>query len=275
MIFKRQFIPKVLLVILMSAIGAVIVFPFYIMAIMSTHPTLDIHRGLQFLPGDYLLTNIRTLLRIDFLGYYRNSLFVSAMAGVLSVYCSAMGGYALAVYNFKGKKLIMGIVLVTLTLPFQIALIGIVIQANFMGLADTHWILILLAIPSAFGVFWMSSFAKQAMPQSVIESAHIDGAGPFMTFTKIGLPFLMPACGTLFLLVFLAQWNSFLLPVILLARESMFTLPIAIRLLANNFRVDVGAQITGVVLGVLPIMFVFASFSKTLIQGLSASAVKE
>lgn len=268
-------VAKILVTSIMLFIGIIIVFPFYAMIMMSTYSTAQIFRGLRFLPGDYFMENLNTLLQINFIRYYINSIFLAITTGVLSVLCSAMGGYALAIYSFKGKKTIMGMILVTLTLPFQIALIGIVMQANFMGLADTHLFLILLGIPSAFGVFWMSSFARQAIHQSVIESAHIDGCSHFMTFVKIGLPFMMPACGTLFLLVFLGSWNSFLLPTILLTRESLFTLPIGIRLLANNFGADLGAQLAGLVLGTFPILIVFASFSKTLIQGLSASSVKE
>jgi len=157
----------------------------------------------------------------------------------------------------------------------QIAMIGIVMQVNFMGLADTHLILILLGIPSAFGVFWMSSFSRQAIPLSIIESAYMDGSSDFMTFVKIGLPLLMPACGTLFLLVFLGSWNSFMMPMVLLSSRELFTMPLGIMLLANNFGRDVGAQLAGLTLGTVPILIIFASFSKTLIQGISAAAIKE
>lgn len=269
-------LPKVLITLVMLFIGIIIIFPFYAMVMMSTYSTAQIFRGIRLVPGDFFMENVRTLMtRLNFIQFYINSVYLAVVTGVLSVFCSAMGGYALAIYSFRGKNVIMGIILVTLTLPFQIALIGIVMQANFMGLANTHIFLILLGIPSAFGVFWMSSYARQAIPQSVIESAHIDGCSDFMTFIKIGLPFMMPACGTLFLLVFLGSWNSFVLPTILLTRESLFTLPIGIRLLADNFGADLGAQLAGLVLGTFPILIVFASFSKTLIQGLSASAVKE
>jgi len=266
---------KISVTLIMAFVGAVIVFPFYAMTMMSTYSTAQIFRGIVLWPGDFFMENVRTLMRINFVQYYINSIYLALTTGVLSVFCSAMGGYALGVYNFKGKKYIMALILVTLTLPFQIALIGIVMQANFMNMADTHSFLILIGIPSAFGVFWMSAYARQAIPQSCIESAHIDGCSDFMTFIKIGLPFMMPACGTLFLLVFLGSWNSFVLPTILLSRDSLFTLPIGIRLLANNFGADLGAQLAGLVLGTFPILIVFASFSKTLIQGLSASAVKE
>jgi len=266
---------KIIVTLLLGIVAIVVVFPFYAMTMMSTYSTAQIFRGIVLWPGDFFLRNVETLLRINFVRYYINSIYLALTTGLLSVFCSAMGGYALGVYDFKGKKMIMGLILVTLTLPFQIALIGIVMQANFMGMADTHLFLIMIGIPSAFGVFWMSSFARQAIPQSCIESAHIDGASDFGTFIKIGLPFMMPACGTLFLLVFLGSWNSFVLPTILLSRDQLFTLPIGIRLLANNFGADLGAQLAGLVLGTFPILLVFASFSRTLIQGISASAVKE
>ena len=271
----KTLILKIVLALIMGAFGVVIVFPFYAMIIMSTYSTAQIFQGLRFVPGDFFMENVRTLMTINFIRYYQNSIFLAVTTSFLSVFCSAMGGYALGVFNFKGKKTMMAIILTTLMIPMQIAIIGTVMQVHAMGLANTHLILIILGIPSAFGVFWMSSVARQAIPQSVIESAHIDGCNDFKTFVKIGLPFMMPACGTLFLLVFLGSWNSFLIPTVLLTQESLFTLPIGIRLLSNTFGTDLGAQLAGLTLGTFPILIVFASFSKTLIQGLSASAVKE
>jgi len=273
--FKPNFFPRLILFLFMGILGLIVVFPFFMMTVMSTYSTAEIFRGLRFLPGNFFMENVRTLMTINFVRYYRNSIFLAVTTSFLSVFCSAMGGYGLGIYDFKAKKTVMAIILITLMIPMQIAVIGTVMQVNAMGLADTHAILILLGIPSAFGVFWMSSIAKQAIPQSVVESAHIDGCNDFMTFIKIGLPFMMPACGTLFLLVFLGSWNSFLIPTVILTQERLFTLPMGIRLLSTNFGTDLGAQLAGLVLGTFPILVVFAFFSKTLIQGLSASAVKE
>ena len=266
---------RIIIMILLGMVGVVVVFPFYSMIMMSTYSTPEIFRGIRFTPGDFFLRNARTLLSQGFMRYYRNSAIVALGTSFLSVFVSAMGGYALGIYQFKGKKAIMGMILVTLMIPMQIAMIGIVMQVNFMGLADTHLILILLGIPSAFGVFWMSSFSRQAIPLSILESAYMDGSSDFMTFVKIGLPLLMPACGTLFLLVFLGSWNSFMMPMVLLSSRELFTMPLGIMLLANNFGRDVGAQLAGLTLGTVPILIIFASFSKTLIQGISAAAIKE
>ena len=266
---------RILLVVILGAVAVVVMFPFYAMTIMSTYRTAELFRGLRLVPGDFFMDNFRTLLRGNFFLHYRNSIFIATTTSFLSVFVSAMGGYGLSMYSFKGKNSMMAIILLTIMIPMQIAIVGLVMQVYLMGLGDTHLILILLGIPSAFGIFWMSSYARQAIPMSCIESAHIDGCNDFNTFIRIGLPFMMPACGVLFLLVFIGSWNSFLIPTILLSTETRFTLPISIRLLAHQFGVDLGAQLAGLTIGTLPILAVFASFSKTLVQGLSAAAVKE
>ena len=273
---KTKTVSRVLVFLFMGLFALIFIFPFYAMIMMSTYSTAQLFRGLRLVPGDHFATNVRTLLNtVNFYRMYLNSLYLAIVGPALSVFVSAMGGYALGVYNFKGKKILMGLILTTLMIPGQIAIVGIVMQAFAMGIGDTHLHLILLGIPSAFGIFWMASFSKQSIPNSVLESAFIDGSSDFNTFIRIGLPFLRPACGTLFLLAFLGSWNSFLMPTILLSTPELFTLPIGIRLLANTFGTDIGAQLAGLVLGTFPILFVLTFFSKTLIQGLSASAVKE
>ena len=259
----------------LALVGLIVVFPFYSMFIMGTYSTNEIYRGIHLLPGTRLMENVRTLLSINFMKYYQNSIIVAVFGSSLSVFVSAMAGYALGMYEFKGKKTFFAVILLTLMIPGQLSLIGMFMEVKAMGLNDTLLILILLSIPNAFGVFWMSSFAKQAIPMSVIESAELDGCSDYRTFLSIGLPFMLPACSTLFLLAFLGSWNSFITPTLLLSKEKLYTIPLGIRQLRSNFGTDVGAQTAGLALATLPILVIFSVFSKTLIAGLSASAVKE
>ena len=264
-----------LTMIFLGLIGLIVVFPFYSMFMMGTYSTNEIYRGIHLLPGNKLITNIQTLMKINFMVYYKNSIIVAVFGSTLSVLVSAMAGYALGLYDFKGKKTFFAVILLTLMIPGQLSLIGMFMEIKAMGLTDTLFILIILGIPNAFGVFWISSFAKQAIPMSVIESAELDGCSDYRTFVFIGLPFLLPACGTLFLLSFLGSWNSFITPTMLLSKERLYTIPLGIRQLRSNFGTDVGAQTAGLALATLPILVIFSVFSKTLIAGLSASAVKE
>ena len=272
---QKTSIFTILLMVLLTILGLLVVFPFYSMFMMATYQTNEIYKGIHLLPGNYLIKNIQTLMKINFLIYYKNSIIVAIGGSTLSVFVSAMAGYALGMYKFKGRTFFYSVILITLMIPGQLSLIGLFMQIKAMGLTDKLIALIILSIPNAFGVFWMSSFAKQAIPMSLLESASIDGSSDYNTFLRISLPLMMPACGTLFLLSFLGSWNNFITPTLLLSRERLYTIPLGIRQLSSNFGTDIGAQTAGLSLATIPILIVFASFSKTLISGLSSSAVKE
>ena len=121
----------------------------------------------------------------------------------------------------------------------------------------------------------MTQYTKSSIPDSVIESAKIDGCNDFRVFLQIALPFVAPACMTLAMLVFLQSWNNFVVPMIILSNDKLYTIPLGIRQLATTYRFDVGAQILGLTVGTIPMLVVFAAFSKHLISGLAAAAVKE
>ena len=120
----------------------------------------------------------------------------------------------------------------------------------------------------------MTSFIGDAIPNEVIESGRIDGCTEYGIFFRISLPFLRPALITLALLSFLWSWNALLVPLVVLNKEALFTLPLGIKSLSTGFRNDYGAQILGLSVGTIPILVFFSFFSKNLISGLSAVAVK-
>ena len=262
------------MIVLISGITMIAVFPFYSMIIMGTHYANDLFTGIKLLPGAYLLENFKTLLTIDIVGYYKNSLLVAVSSMILCVLVCSMAGFAFAKYEFRGKNILFTFILLTMMIPMQLGLVAFVIEMKTLGWLNTLLPLIIPPAANAFGAFWMTQFAKSAIPNEVIESARIDGCGEFRLFFQIALPFMKPACTTLGLLAFLWSWNSLLTPLILITQESLYTLPLGIRQLNTNFRFDFAAQILGLTLGTIPILIIFAVFSKSLIRGLSAAAVK-
>lgn len=266
---------KAIMVLVMTAIAMIALFPFYMMINMGTYKTNDLYTGIKLFIGNYAKENFHSLMQVNFLRYYWNSVFVSVSGALLTVLVCALCGYGLGKYKFRGQKTLTTIVMLTMMVPTQLSLVGFVKEMNFLNWSNTLLPLIIPQAAYAFGVFWIKQFTQDAIPDSVIESAKLDGCGEARVFFEIALPFMKPACATLALLAFLASWNSFLVPVIIISRESLFTLPLGIRQLATQFRTDLGAQILGLTIATIPILILFGYFSDNLISGLAAAAVKE
>lgn len=265
---------RFLSILFMVLLSLVALFPFYCMLIMGTYNINDLVKGIHLLPGNYTVHNWNTLFTVPILTYYKNSIVAAVASMALCVVISTMCGYAIAKYEFKGKKLLNTVVLVTLLIPTQLSLIALVIEMRKLGLNGTLWPIILPNGASAFGVYWIISYAGKAVPDEVMESGRIDGCSEFRIFISLSLPFLKPAVITLCLLSFLWSWNALLTPMVLISKQKLFTLPLGIKALSTGFRNDYGAQILGLSVGTLPILFFFSFFSKNLISGLSAVAVK-
>jgi multiple sugar transport system permease protein/cellobiose transport system permease protein len=272
---KTSTFRKMPLLLVMIIISLVALMPFWIMIMMGTYKTNTLYTGIKLIPGNYVQGNLKTLTQIRIDRFYLNSLYVSLSCSLLTVFVCAMCGYALSKYSFKGRVLMGNIVLLTMMIPSQLSLVGFVMEMNKIGWLNTHMPLIIPPVASAFGVFWIRQYTKNAIPDSVIESARLDGCGEFRIFLQIAFPFMGPACVTLLMLSFLASWNSFFIPMIILSSLKLYTIPLGIRQLATQFRTDIAAQILGMTIATIPMLAMFAVFSKNLISGLASAAIKE
>jgi cellobiose transport system permease protein len=271
---KRVTFSRSVMIFILCLMSIVALLPFYSMMVMGTYYINDLFTGIKIIPGNYVLQNMKTLFTVPIFTYYKNSVLSAAGSCVLCVLISSMCGYAIAKYTFRMKKMLFNFVLLTLMIPTQLGLIAFMIEMKFLGLLGTLWPIILPNGASAFGVFWMTSFIKDAIPNEVIESSRIDGCNEYGIFFRVALPFIKPAVITLALLSFLWSWNALLVPLVVLNKEALFTLPLGIKSLSTGFRNDYGAQILGLSVGTIPILVFFSFFSKNLISGLSAVAVK-
>ncbi len=250
------------------------ILPFYVVIMMATHSTAEIFSGLLLTPGNYLLENMKTIFNNKFHFCYLNSLIVSTVSVIVSVFISALTGFALAKYRFKLRNFIFYFILATMMIPGQVGLIGYVIEMRTMGLTNTLIPLILIWCSSAFGVFFMTQYISQTVPDEILESARIDGCNEFGIFIRIVLPFIKPAVSTLGTLIFLWSWNNFLLPSVSIYKKELFTIPLGIQALRSTYTVNFGAQGAGLAFAVLPILIIFMMGSKSFIKGLSAGAIK-
>ncbi|MER5612588.1 carbohydrate ABC transporter permease [Streptomyces sp. NPDC002215] len=261
---------------LLLAAGAVVsLVPFLWMAIAATHSTSDLfHSPPPFLPGGRLLDNLARLQ--DTIGFGRvllNSVGIAVVHTVLSSLISAMCGYGLAKYRFRGRGLLLGAVLATMMIPFQVLLVPLFQMMASVGWIDSYQAVILPFLANSFGILLMRQGFVD-FPDELLESARIDGSGELRTFYQVVLPCVRPQLGALVIFTFMAQWNSFIWPLLMLNSEDKYTVPVALNTLTGLSHVDYSGLMLGSLLATLPLMLLFLLFQRQFVAGLLGGAVK-
>ncbi|MDB2137397.1 MAG: carbohydrate ABC transporter permease [Clostridium butyricum] len=252
--------------------------PFLIMMVNSTRSSQEIINSFSLIPGNSLQSNWKIMS--DYFNIFsglKNSLFISVCVTVLSGYFSALTAYGLAIYKFKGRNVVFTTILVLMMVPAQLGLLGFYDLINGLGLMDSYIPLIIPAIASPFTVFFLRQYIVSVLPSSIIEAARMDGASELSTFHRIGLPIMMPGIATMSIGTFIASWNNYLMPLVLLVSPKKFTLPVMMGSLSasKDITANMGATYVSVAVSVVPIMIVFCFFSKYIISSISAGGVKE
>jgi multiple sugar transport system permease protein/cellobiose transport system permease protein len=258
----------------MIVMALIFVFPFYSMIMMSTHYAEDIYKGIPLYPGKYLLENLRTVFGAHFEVYYFNSLLVSTTATALSVFVSMLCGYSLSKYQYRGRNAFFIFILVTMMIPSQLGLVAFVVEMKQIRWVNTLLPLIIPPAATGFGVYWLRNYIMGAVPMEMLESARIDGASEPRILWSISMPCMKPALFSLALMNFVGNWNAFLVPLILLNKASLYTVPIGIINLNSAYRNDIAAKIAALSLGTLPLLALFAATSRSFIRGITMGAVK-
>ena len=258
-------------------IGALIMLaPFYFMFVFATHSRTEIFS----LPppmffGDDFFNNLRILT--ERMPFWRNlgwSLYVAIASTALTLLFCSMGGYAFALFDFKYKNALFGLVMGTLLLPSFMNMIPTFMIMDMLGWIDQPRALYIPGAASAFGIFLMRQFVASAIPKDLVEAARMDGCSELGIYARIVLPLLKPALGTLGLITFIASWNNFIGPLIVMRSPDMYTLPLALRSLQSPVDTEWGALMTGSAIATLPLLVLFVLSSRQLISGLTAGAVK-
>ena len=258
-------------------IGALIMLaPFYFMFVFATHSRTEIFS----LPppmffGDDFLANLKILT--ERLPFWRNlgwSLYVAMASTALTLLFCSMGGYAFALFDFKHKNTLFGLVMATMLLPSFMNMIPTFMIMDALGWIDQPRALYIPGAASAFGIFLMRQFVAASIPKDLVEAARMDGCGEWSIYWRIVLPLLKPALGTLGLITFIASWNNFIGPLIVMRSPEMYTLPLALRSLQSPVNTEWGALMTGSAIATLPLVVLFVLSSRQLISGLTAGAVK-
>jgi len=211
------------------------------------------------------------------LPFWRNlgmSLYVAGMTTALNLVLCAMAGYGFAVYEFRFKKALFAIVMGSMMLPSFLNMIPSFMVMDFLGWIDEPRALYVPAAASALGIFMMRQYIGSAIPKDLLDAARMDGCGEFRIFWSVVLPLLKPALGTLGLITFIASWNNFIGPLIVMRSPDMYTLPLALRSLQSPVDTEWGALMTGSAIATLPLIVLFVLACKFFVRGLTAGAVK-
>lgn len=233
-------------------------------------------RSLWIWPGANFFANVQRVLEnsaVDFWNALLNSVIVSVTVSFFVVVFSTLAGFAFARLNFRGKRGLLVFVIATLAVPTQLGVVPLYIVMANIHLAGTIWAVIIPALTSAFGVFWMTQYLDQTLPPELIEAARVDGASMIRIFWHVGLPAARPAAVMLALFTFITTWTNFFWPFIVLDKDSR-TLPVALQALANNFFDDYSLIMAGVILSVIPLLLLFVLAGKQLVAGIMSGAVK-
>jgi multiple sugar transport system permease protein len=228
-----------------------------------------------FLPKAGTTDNYERLFgQLDFPRFFFNSSVVALVVTVGNIVFCPMLGYSLAKLNWRGKRLIMGLVLATLMVPAGITLIPNFVLMRNLGLVNTYPGLILPFLVGPFGVFLTRQF-MYGIPDELLEAARMDGASEWRIFWQIVIPLTVPVLATLGILTFLGSWNSFLYPLVMAQEPGMYTLPVALATFATGqHQADHGMLMAGSVVLVVPVLIVFVLFQRWITEGIATTGIK-
>ena len=256
-------------------------FPFWIMIVNATRTSVDIQSSFSLIPSHYFMENWEKLLyqcnaNVPLWKYMVNSCIIAFGSTILAVYFSTMTAYGVTVYKFKGCQFAWAFIMAIMMIPVQVSSIGFFRFMFGLGLGNNYIPLIVPAIAAPSTVFFMRQYMQSALPLEIVDAARIDGSREFYTFNTIAMPLMKPAVATQCIFAFIASWNNFYTPSMLLTSQKKYTLPMFVQLMrGERFRSDHGIIYVGLVITILPIFIVYFVLSKHIIAGVALGGVKE
>lgn len=263
--------------IILGLITFLSLFPFYWMFIVASNGTDEISKiPPTLVPGPRFFTVVSNVYEAlpQFNQALLNTAYVGAVVAIAQVFFSAISGFAFAKLNFRGQKFMVLFVILTMMLPSQLGIIPLFMLMGNLGLIDTLGALIIPALVTAFGVFWMRQVIDAQVPNELLEAASIDGAGVFRAYWSIVLPIIAQSSFVLGLFSFLATWNDFLWPLLVLNTPENFTAQVAVNQLKSSYAIDYALNMGGAFLSTAPLLVLFIFVGRRLVRGVMDGAVK-
>jgi len=260
----------------LTFMGLLSMFPFYWMFIVASNGTEEVSKiPPALLPGPRFWTVMQHVYEvIDFNVALWNTFVVGMIVAVAQVLFSALAGFAFAKLNFKGRRGMILFVIATMMLPSQLGIIPLYMLVSGFGWIDSLNALIIPALVTAFGVFWMRQVIDAQVPNEMLEAASIDGAGVLRIYWSIVLPIIAQSGFVLGLFSFLATWNDFLWPNLVLQSPGSFTVQVAVQQLKASYFIDYALNLGGAFLATAPLLLLFVFVGRRLVSGVMDGAVK-
>lgn len=255
------------------------ILPIWWLFVSSTKDAGDLFSTNGFWFGDFnLFENVSHVLSRDggiFSVWMVNSIVYAGFGGIVATLLGAACGYALAKYSFRGRGVIFAGIIAGVLIPSALLTIPLYLMFSAMGLNNTYWAVLIPAFASPFAVYLSRIYADASIPDEIIEAARVDGAGEIRIFFTMSLRIMSPALITVFLFSFVAVWNNFFLPLVMLKDSSFFPVTLGIfNLFKANNQVPYADVITGSFLSVVPLIIAFILLQRFWRAGLTAGAVK-
>lgn len=266
-----------LLVVTILGLGALcMIVPYYWMFITSIKPPEEIYTyPPRFFVLQPTLEPYRDLFRLlPMARALWNSFFVASMVTLSNLAFCSLAGYAFAKLRFPGRDAIFLVMLGSLMIPWQVNLIPGFVLIKELGWLDTFWALIIPKLALPFGIFLCRQYIL-SIPDTLLEAARIDGCSEFGIYRRIILPLLTPALATLAIFTFLAQWNDFVWPLVVMQSSEMRTVPLIIGVLNGQFGSNFAMMMAGAVVVTLPMILVFLVFQRQFIRGVFLTGLRE
>ncbi len=262
--------------IIMWIATALFLFPAIWIVLCSFKPGTELFRmpPTIFPENPSISAYITTWKDNNFLRYFSNSMFVAVMATLITLIVNTMAGFAFAKYRFKGRDIIFMALLTTMMLPTEVIMRPTFTVVSALRLYNTLWGVIIPPIATPTGIFLMRQYFM-GVPDSLLESARIDGAGELRIFTTMMVPLAKPVIATLAILSFMWRWNDFVWPMLVITDQSKYTMQLAIANLVGELAVDWNTLLCASVISMIPMLVVFAIFQKQIIKSVMTSGLKE
>ena len=266
---------KVLVNGLLAGIAAVALLPLlWMLSVSFMQPGAASSLPPPLLPSHPTLENYRQLFGFAGMGrYLSNSFVIAGGVTLVSLVFNLMAGYAFAKLHFRGRERVFQVLLGALVIPAQVTMMPLFLMLKGLGLVNTYAGVMLPMLATVFGIFLVRQYAR-TVPDELLEAARIDGAGEWRIFTRIVLPLLKPIIVTLAIFTFLASWNDFMWPLIIITGQEHYTLPVALAALSREHVQDSELMMAGSVVTTLPVLLLFLALQRYYLQGLLLGSVK-
>lgn len=272
-------VERTLVYIFLILLTILCIFPFWVLFVNASRSTPEIRQSFSLIPGGSFATNWNNLFNTANLPVARsllNSMFIALCSALLSTYFSALTAYATVIYKFKLKKFVETFILAIMMIPNQVATMGLIMMCMQMNLFNQFWIIIIPSVAAPTVYFYMRQYLSSVLPYEIVEAARVDGSSELRIFHTIILPLMKPALAVQFIFAYVASWNNYFMPSMLLNDAGKYTIPILIGQLQNSSpdTFDLGKIYMLMFVAVFPTLLIYLIFSRGIIKNLTNGAVK-